>query len=782
VALFERAREAPEGERDRIIEAAEVPDSVREEVRSMLRFDDSEDPLFEGAGSALPSQIGPYSVIREIGAGGMGAVYLAEQASPHRRVAVKVIHPAFGSEETARRLMNEAEVLGRLAHPAIAQVYEAGRYEVGGRSLPYIAMEYVEGVPITEYVERERPSTKRRLELIAAICDAVQHAHEKDILHRDLKPGNILVTAEGKPKVLDFGLARVTDKAAAAVSLVTRPGALIGTVPYMSPEQASGEGERVGPASDVYALGVIAYELLTGAMPYAVRGRRVHEAIRVIQEDSPEPASSSDRSLRGDITTILGRALEKEPERRYQSAEAFAEDIRRHLSAKPIRARRPGAMYQLAKFCKRNKAIAYSVAAVFLILASATVVSSVAAVRATEAEASAIEQAELAREAEAWALRQTEIAAAVNSFLNDELLAAADPWSGGDPEATIGEILDRAIVGLADGYDGPPEVEARVRLTLSATLSNIGRSVEAEAQARAAAELYEAGAAGEPAPGEARLILAHALTEQSRFSEAAEIMEAVYSTRVRELGPEHEHTIVAATDYATALTDIGESEAAIELVEEVLPVAEATLGEDNEQVAVLHWVRGSGLYKTGRGDEAIPDFRKMLEINEAVYGREHPETSSAMASLAVVLQASGELEEAERYHREVIARDSETLGPTHPYVLTNRSNYALYLMYADRFEDAIEEHKKILDIRIEALGPQHSDTGVSKFMLAQCYQKTERYEEALEYAQLAYDCFAPNLGADHPYTQRAVRVAREVCEAVGDTEGAAMWAARAGVG
>ncbi|MCA9295790.1 MAG: serine/threonine protein kinase, partial [Phycisphaerales bacterium] len=367
------------------------------------------------------------------GRGGMGSVFEAEQDSPRRTVALKVIRAGVISPQLMQRFQYEAEVLGRLQHPGIAQIYEAGVFRAEDQPdhepQPYFAMELIDGLPITEYCEKNHLSTGERLELLAKVCDAVQHAHQRGVIHRDLKPGNILVTAEaateasatgsrsemshgGQPKVLDFGVARATDSDIQTTTLRTNIGQLIGTVPYMSPEQASGDPGEIDTRSDVYALGVLAYEVLAGRLPYDIRQKMIHESLRVIREDAPAPLSSINRVFRGDVETIVTTALTKEKERRYQSASALASDIRRYLGDEPISARPPSAMYQLRKFAQRNRAVVAGIITTVLALVIGLVGTIWYAVGESEQRARAVEKEHIAMQQEHRANEKAEEATA----------------------------------------------------------------------------------------------------------------------------------------------------------------------------------------------------------------------------------------------------------------------------------------------------------------------------------------------------------------------------------
>ncbi|MCA8952791.1 MAG: protein kinase, partial [Planctomycetes bacterium] len=340
------------------------------------------------ATSVAGIELGDFVLLEELGRGGMGVVWLARQKSLNRQVALKLVRPSLATSDLLRRLEREAAILGKLQHPGIASVYAVGRAAPGNggpdSEQHYFAMEYVPGEPLDTYVERHRVDRDGRLALVARICDAVEHAHQRGIVHRDLKPENILVTDEGVPKVLDFGIARATSSDVMTMTLQTAVGQLVGTVPYMSPEQVLGDSSQIDARSDVYALGALLYRLLSGRLPAEVSGRSIPEAARIIRDDEPTRLGTIATTLRGDVETIVHKALEKDRDRRYQSAGALAADLRRHLAHEPIVARPATTLYQLKKFARRHKGLTVGLASAAVVLIAGVVISTSFAIQSQQ--------------------------------------------------------------------------------------------------------------------------------------------------------------------------------------------------------------------------------------------------------------------------------------------------------------------------------------------------------------------------------------------------------------
>ncbi|MCA9312026.1 MAG: serine/threonine protein kinase [Phycisphaerales bacterium] len=390
----------------------------------------------------MPEQIGSYAIHRLLGVGGMGRVYLAEQDRPRRMVALKVVRPGVFSREMLRRFEHETQVLGRLRHPGVAQIHEAGMVE----GTPFFAMEYVDGVELTAFAREHDLSLRDRLELVALVCDAVHHAHQKGVIHRDLKPANILVDAQGQPRILDFGVARASDSDIQATTLQTSVGQLVGTIPYMSPEQAGGETDEIDVRSDVYALGVILYELLGGRLPHECDEVPMHELVRRIRDVEPARLGALNRAARGDMETITHKALARDKERRYQSAADLGADIRRCLASEPIAARPPSTIYHARRFARRHKAVVGGGTAVFAVLIAAVIGMS-------------------------WTLYKAKLdlerRAIMQYYMGLMQNAVYDGVEAGeDPTFFVG-MLDRSAEGMERAIEARPATESEIRLNIA---------------------------------------------------------------------------------------------------------------------------------------------------------------------------------------------------------------------------------------------------------------------------------------------------------------------------
>ncbi len=597
--------------------------------------------LADGA-QALPDRIGHYQIRRLLGEGGMGVVYEAEQDFPRRTVALKIIRSGYATREILRRFENEAQALGRLQHPGIAQIYEAGTAETPFGKQPYFAMELVEGQPLRAYCEARRLNVRQRLELMAKICDAVQHAHQRGLIHRDLKPANILVDESGQPRILDFGVARLTDSDAQATRQ-TDIGQLVGTLAYMSPEQVQGDSAEIDTRSDVYALGLVLYELLAGKRPYVV-GRELTEAARTIREEEPTALSSVNRTYRGDLDTIVGKALEKDKARRYASAAEMAEDIRRHLSDEPITARPPSASYQLQKFARRNKALVTGLAAVFVVLVLGIVASTWEAVQA--------------RRAEAKARQESAIAQAVSDFLRNDLLSQASAYNQSKPDAniTVRTALDRAAERIQGRFENQPDVEAAIRETMGNTYADLAQYAESQNQFERALEL-ERQVWGPENPKTLKTLnhLGRTLWHQGKYQEAEALLGGALEIERRVLGPEHPDTLYCMNNLANVYRAQGRDAQAEPLYRQTLEMRRRVLGPEHPDTLLSMGNLAATYAKEGKDAQAQALFVQTLEISRRVLGPEHTRTLDFLLDFASLYEQQGKYTLAEKYDAEVLA-------------------------------------------------------------------------------------------------------------------------------
>jgi len=697
-----------------------------------------------------PAEIDGYRILGLLGAGGMGTVYEAEQPSPRRVVALKVLRPEIVSAASLRRFAHETEVLGRLEHPGIARIYGAGRTASG---TPYFVMERIHGAPLLEHVRQRRLDRRERLALHAKICDAVHHAHCQGVIHRDLKPSNILVEPDGRPRVLDFGIAAHADEGARSRSLATGDGQLVGTVPYMSPEQTFGSGASVDTRSDVYALGVLLHELMAGRLPYPISDSSVFDMLRAIRERAPEPLGACDRSYRGDIETIAAKALEKDPSRRYGSAAELAADIRRSLANEPITATPPSAGYRLSKFARRHRLLVATLLLIALTLIAASAVSSYWAIAAR---------------------RESARSRLISEFLGRDWIESIDPELG-RRDLSMLEMLDRASVGVGERFAGEPLVEASVRRTIGRTYERLGEYVLAAPHLERAHALYlrERGS-GAVETADAAADLAMLRASEGRLAECEEILRAVLPATLRQSGENSRRTAMVLNKLGVAAMQAGRHEESIGLFRRARAAEAGHRERTGEGIGTLALIIAGDLAHAltlaGRVDEADDEFRAAFAAGEPLFAELPLREAHLAEGLAEVRLEQDRLGDAEELLLRALGIRERVQGERHPMTAETRRELAGLRVREGRFEEAERLVLRALDDLRAAHGPAHPQVFVARNDLGSILQRAGRLAEAESVLGPALAEERGRLGEDHPTTVRAKQTLGSVLGGLGRAE------------
>ncbi|GMU84601.1 MAG: hypothetical protein AMXMBFR47_44700 [Planctomycetota bacterium] len=683
---------------------------------------------------SIPSSIGPYRITGKLGEGGMGIVYAAEQAEPRRKVALKVIRGAHAADDVQRRLFaRELQSLARLNHPNIAGIYDAGRTPFGE---PYFAMEFVEGVDLFTFCARPRAlALRERVTLMLQIARAMSHAHERGIIHRDLKPANILVRAGAHPVILDFGLARVLD-ADAADARTTRAGAMLGTLAYMSPEQARGDIDAVDIRSDVYSLGVILYETLTGHLPVDVAGQAIVRAVQMIQSHPPHDPRALNRALPRDLAIIAMKCLEKQPERRYGSAADLAQDLERFLTGHAILARPASRTYRAQRFVRRN---AVPVLLVTLLFAAITAGGVSALVQAGR----------IAAERDRVLAEATKVAR-LNSVL-ENLWQSVDPWKAGDRDVRVLDVFHDIAGRVELEMKDTPLLAAAVRTTLGNAWRSLGSLedfTESERHLRFAFETRRSilGAMDLETVRSAN-DLAETLYWKGEFDEARSLLSDAIAVRARLLPADHPDLAESLNNLGSVLKQLGDLPAAEHHYRRALAVREQVfaaalaqpaasqreraaaaedLAETRNNLAALH--RATAARARDAGDaataaavlqQALAEYRRALDLRRVWLGDAHPSTATTQNNLGRALQDAGRYADAEQHLREALRILRAGVGERHQLVARALHNLARLKRDMGDRESAKVLARDALAMRTDLLGPNHRETGESDELLRQ---------------------------------------------------------------
>jgi tetratricopeptide (TPR) repeat protein len=745
---------------------------------------------------------GRYTLQQKIGEGGMGEVWVARQTEPvKRQVALKLLKAGMDSRAVVARFEQERQALALMDHPHIARVLDGGLTPTGQ---PFFVMELVNGLPLTKFCDEARLTPRQRLELFVPICQAVQHAHQKGIVHRDLKPSNILVTlidARPIPKVIDFGVAKAVSGKLTDESVSTQFGAVIGTLAYMAPEQAGYAGADIDTRADIYSLGVILYELLTGLRP--IEARRLQQAaytelIRIIQEEEPArpstrlstedalPSLAAARQteprqlmalLRGELDWVVMKCLEKSRERRYETANGLAREVQRYLANEPVEARPPSAGYRLRKLLARHRGPVLAAGLVLLALVVGIAGTTFELIRAEHAWAEEARQRQWAEAKEKEA--QTEKVNALNAAAAEKaakeqtkrrldqiekgidllasLLMGINPRSEEKGGPTVYEQLRERARQAADQLDadavGDPQAVARLQTVLGDTLIELGDFPKAIAvlEKACATRTRELGD-NQPDTLASRRILARACKQAGKLDRAIPLLERTLQACEARLGRDHPLTLMCCNDLGSAYREAGKRDLVLPLLERAVQGSEATLGGDHPDTLTYRGNLAQAYVDAGKADLAIPLHERTVKAREARLGDGHPDTLYSRILLARAYQDAGKHELAIPLLERTLQACETRLGEDHHHTLTALGNLAVAYRDAGKRDLALPLYERTLKVRAARLGDDHPSTLLARHNLATAYLDAGKTDLAIPLLELTLKAYEARLGEDHPQT------------------------------
>jgi serine/threonine protein kinase/tetratricopeptide (TPR) repeat protein len=737
-------------------------------LQAGLQLPGPEEPLVEEPAApeqGMPRWVGGYELLEEIGHGGMGVVYLAEQKQPvRRRVALKLIKLGMDTRQVIARFEAERQALALMDHPNIARIFEGGATDTGR---PYFVMELVRGSRITDYCDQHNLSTSERLNLFMQVCRAIQHAHQKGIIHRDIKPSNVLVTIQDGqpvPKVIDFGVAKATGQSLTDKTVFTAFEQMVGTPAYMSPEQAELGSADIDTRSDIYSLGVLLYELLTGRTPFdsAELLRAGLEAMRrkIREEEPPRPStrltSLANEELtrvakqrraeppklislvRGDLDWIVMKALEKERSRRYESINGLADDIHHYLHNETVLARPAGNFYRFQKLVRRNKVVFGAAAAVTAALVCTAVVSLWQTTRAVRSRSQATASARKAQ--------------LVTSFLTN-MFQSIDPAVAQLREVTVRDVLDQAARDIGTAFPNDSSSELLLRQTFADIYTKLGHDDLALPHAEACLRLARAAAGAHDSPDTAESLnrVAGCLEGLGRTAEALSTHQEALAMYQR-LHPGDHPDIVDSLNYvALCLDALGRPAEALPKLESALAMAQRLHPGDDPEVAECLNNLASILNSLGRPAEALPKYQAALEMRRRLYPGAHPDVVTSLNNLATCLDDSGHSFAALTNYEQALAMSQRLYRGDHPYLATSLNNLAACLLDQGRAAEALPKYEAALAMRQRLFPGDHPYVSTSLNNLALCLEALDRRTEALPKLEAALAMRQRLFPGDHPY-------------------------------
>jgi serine/threonine protein kinase len=748
-------------------------------------------PVPSGVTVDQPSRIAPnavlagrYKLVEEIGEGGMGTVFMAQQTAPVKRlVAVKIIKPGMDSTEVLARFEAERQALAVMEHPNIARVLDAGTAESGR---PFFVMELVKGTPITQYCDQHRLTPRQRLELFLPVCQAIQHAHQKGVIHRDIKPSNVLVALYDDrpvPKVIDFGLAKAMGQSLTEKTLITGFGALVGTPEYMSPEQADLNNLDIDTRCDIYTLGVLLYELLTGSTPVdrrSLANAAVLEVLRIVREvDAPRPSAKLSGSanlpsiaanrgtdparltklLRGELDWVLLKALEKDRGRRYETANGLARDIERYLADEVVEARSPSTTYRLRKLVRRHKAevIAASLVLVALLAGIAGTTFGLFHARAAQGRAEAGEK--LAGDRLEQVVEEKKHVEVEKAKVEAEKKRTEAEKKNAEQEKQIAQavqyFLQTKLLGQADVYQQANSLLRAGRTAADTNQRLTVRELLDRAAIELASERIDAIFRNQPRV-QAAVLRTVGQTYQGvgERQRAIAFLDRSLALSRKELGPDHPDTLTSMIDLAWAYFTDGEPDLAVPLFEETLKLRKAKLGLDHRDTLESMNMLALAYQDAGKLDLALPLFEETLKLRRATLGPRHLDSVVSMGNLARAYRLTGKPQLALTLMEETFKLMKAELGPDHPDTLTSMGELASAYEDDGKLDLALPLFDETLKLKKAKLGPEHPDTLITMNNLAKAYWHAKQFDKSIPIYECLLKLSAAKLGRQHPYTLR----------------------------